>query len=106
MNLRFDHVLTFAHTKNIDDYVEKYRALGFVVSEETRPYKPGLRNRFILLGCEYLELVWVENEDEFAKGGREEFARMFNNLPALRQAARPFSIGLISPDVEELHQQW
>lgn len=106
MNLRFDHFLTFAHTKNIDDYVEKYPALGFVVGEETRPYKPGLRNRFILLGCEYLELVWVENEDEFAKGGLEEFARMFKDLPALHQAARPFGIGFISPDVEQLHQEW
>ncbi len=63
MNPQLDHVLTFANVKNIDDYVERYRALGFVVSDETRPYKPGLHNRFIQLGCEYLELVWVENED-------------------------------------------
>src|ERR1043165_6695580 len=106
MNLQFDHFLTFANTKNIDDYVEKYRALGFMVSDETRSYKPGLRNRFILLGCEYLELVWVENEDEFTKGGSEEFSRMYNDLPALRSAARPFSIGFNSPDVEVLHQEW
>jgi hypothetical protein len=77
-----------------------------VVSDETRQYKPGLRNRFILLGCEYLELVWVENENEFVKGGFEEFARMFNDLPTLRTAARPFSIGFNSDDVEALHQEW
>jgi Glyoxalase-like domain len=106
MNPRFDHFLTFANTENIDDYVDKYRALGFVVSDKTHRYKPGLRNRFVLLGCEYLELVWVENEDEFATGGSEEFSRMYNDLPTLRTAARPFSIGFNSPDVEALHQEW
>jgi hypothetical protein len=77
-----------------------------VVSEATHRYKPGLRNRFILLGCEYLELVWVENEDEFARAGTEEFARMFSDLPALREAARPFSIGFNTHNVEALHQEW
>lgn len=77
-----------------------------MVSDETRRYKPGLRNRFILLGCEYLELVWVENEDEFARRGTEEFARMYSDLPAFRKAARPFSIGFNTHDVEALHQEW
>jgi hypothetical protein len=106
MNPRFDHFLTFANTGNIDDFVEKYRALGFVVSNETRRYKPGLRNRFVSLGCEYLEIVWVENEDEFARGSPGEFGRMFNNLPELRSAARPFSIGFLSEEVEKLHREW
>lgn len=106
MNPHLDHVLTFANVSNIDDFVEHYRALGFVVSDETRPYKPGLRNRFIQLGCEYLELVWVEHEDQFANGGTEEFARMYTDLLTLRQAARPFSLGFISQNVEALHQQW
>jgi hypothetical protein len=103
---RLDHVLTFAQAPSIDAYVEQYRALGFVVSEETHRYQPGLRNRFIHLGCEYLELVWVEDEARFARGGAEEFARMFSDLPALRQAARPFSIGFVTEDVAALHQQW
>jgi hypothetical protein len=106
MNPQFDHFLTFVNTQNIDDYVEKYRVLGFTVSDKTHRYKPGLRNRFILLGCEYLELVWVENEVEFAAGGSEEFARMYKDLPGLRTTARPFSIGFNSPDVEALHQEW
>jgi hypothetical protein len=106
MNPQFDHFLTFVNTANIDEYIEQYRALGFVVSNETRPYKPGLRNRFVTLGCEYLELVWVENEEDFARGGTEEFARMFTDLPTLRQASRPFSVGFISYDVEALHQEW
>src|SRR3712207_3395685 len=86
MNPSIDHVLTFANVPNIDDFVERYRALGFVVSDETRPYQPGLRNRFVQFGCEYLELVWVEREDEFARGGTEEFARMFPDLPSLRRS--------------------
>jgi hypothetical protein len=106
LNLQLDHVLTFANVPNIDTYVEQYRALGFVVSDETRPYKPGLRNRFIQLGLEYLELVWVANEDAFARGDTDEFARMYPDLPTLRQAARPFSLGFITQDVAALHQQW
>ena len=31
---------------------------------------------------------------------------MYTDLPTLRQAARPFSIGFISDDVEALHQEW
>ncbi len=31
---------------------------------------------------------------------------MFSDLPALRQAARPFSIGFVTEDVAALHQQW
>jgi hypothetical protein len=105
-SVQFDHFLTFANVNNIDEYIDQYRALGFLVSEETQRYKPGLRNRFITLGCEYVELVWVENETEFTEGGSEQFARMFANLPALRQAARPFSIGMKSDSVENLHQAW
>ncbi len=106
MNPQLDHFLTFANTPDIDKYVEQYRKVGFVVSDETRRYQPGLRNRFIQLGCEYLELVGVENEDKFARGGTEEFARMFKDLPTLRMAAHPFGIGFLANDVEALHQEW
>lgn len=106
MSLQIDHFLTFANVHNIDNYVDRYRMLGFNVTKETRPYKPGLRNRFIQLGCEYLELVWVENEDEFNAGGNEDFARMFPDLAALRQAARPFSVAFVTDSVEALHHQW
>src|SRR5262245_51274537 len=100
---RLDHILTFANVPNIDDYVDRYRKLGFLVNEDTYHYRPGLRNRFIQFGCEYLELLWVENEAEFAAGGSEEFARMFPDLPILRQAARPFSVAFHTYSVEALH---
>ncbi len=103
---QLDHILTFADVHNIDNYIARYRMLGFQVTNETRPYKPGLRNRFIQLGCEYLELVWVEDEAAFNAGGHEEFARMYPDLLALRSAARPFSLAFKTENVEALHQQW
>lgn len=101
-----DHIITFANVSNIDDYVDQYRSRGFILSEATHRYKPGLRNRFVTLGCEYIELAWVEDEAVFAAGGTEEFARMFPDLPTLRLAARPFGIALKSASVEALHQAW
>jgi hypothetical protein len=101
-----DHIITFANVSNIDDYVGEYRSRGFIVNEATHRYKPGLRNRFITLGCEYIELAWVEDEAVLAAGGTEEFARMFPDLPSLRLAARPFGIALKSASVHALHQAW
>jgi hypothetical protein len=76
-----------ANVSNIDDYVDEYRSRGFILSEATHRYKPGLRDRFVTLGCEYIELAWEEDEAVFAASGTEEFARMFPDLPALRLAA-------------------
>lgn len=106
MPLHLDHILTFANVLNVDNYVERYRMLGFDVAKETRPYQPGLRNRFIQFGCEYLELVWVEDEAAFNAGGHAEFARMFPDLASLRQSARPFSVAFKTASVEALHHQW
>jgi hypothetical protein len=105
-DVHMDHFITFADVKNVDDHAETYAARGFLVTEETRRYQPGLRNRFVTLGLEYLELAWVENKAVFKAGGDEEFARMFPNLPALRTAARPFGIGFMSADVVALHREW
>lgn len=103
---RIDHILTFANVKDIDDYVGEYSSRGFIVNDATYRYKPGLRNRFITLGCEYIELVWVEDEEAFFADGTEEFAWMFPNLSALREISHPFSIGFQTPDVEALHAAW
>jgi hypothetical protein len=101
-----DHIITFANVSNIDEYVGEYRSRGFIVSEATHRYKPGLRNRFVALGSEYIEFAWVEDEAVFAAGGTQEFSRMFPDLPTLRLAARPFGIGFKSASVEALHQAW
>lgn len=105
-SIHMDHFITFADVDNIDAYVERYRGRGFLVTDETRRYQPGLRNRFMQLGMEYIEFAWVENEALFRAGGGEEFARMFPDLPALRHAARPFGIGFLSADVVALNREW
>jgi hypothetical protein len=103
---QIDHILTFANVSNIDEHVEDYRSRGFLISDATHRYQPGLRNRFITSGCEYVELAWVEEETVFAAGGNEEFARMFSDLPLLCLGARPFGIGFKSASVEALHRVW
>jgi hypothetical protein len=99
-----DHILTFANVTSIDEYVAEYRTRGFIVDDATYRYKPGLRNRFISLGCGYLELVWVKDEKAFTAGGTEAFGRMYPNLPNLRKVPHPFSIGFQTPSVEILHR--
>ncbi len=59
---------------------------------------PGLRNRFIGLCPEYLELVWVEDEDAFAAG--DEPVRAF------RRDRRPFGLGILAEDTAALHELW
>ena len=73
-------------------------AQGFTPDEQTVRHEPGLRNRFIFLGTEYIEFCWVEDENLFAKAGEEE--------KSLRSAARPFGIGLIAEDVQAVHDDW
>jgi hypothetical protein len=104
--VQIDHILTFSNVANIDEYIRRNQERGFVVSQDTFRYKPGLRNRFMSLGPEYIELVWVEDEPAFDARGTEEFARMFPNLPELRRAGRPFSIDFKTSDVETLHRNW
>lgn len=105
-NAQIDHIITFANVASIDTYIKEYQARGFIVHDDSPRYKPGLRNRFVSLGCEYIELVWVEDEAAFAVGGEVEFALTFPNLKALRSPARPFGIGLVTQDAEALHQNW
>jgi hypothetical protein len=61
-----DHVITYTRAKTIEQALDQYRAQGFDVASRTVRHDPGLRNGFIVLGGEYLELCWVEDEDAFA----------------------------------------
>jgi hypothetical protein len=101
--VRLDHVLTYAEAPSIDRHLDAYRAAGFQVAEQTARHGGGLRNGFVVLGPEYLELVWVEDEVRFAAGHPRmpEITR-----PELRAARRPFGIGMVSPDVSALHEAW
>jgi hypothetical protein len=98
-----DHVLTYTSAPSIDHHLEAYRRAGFNGAEQTARHGGGLRNGFIEFGPEYLELVWVEDEDQFARGHplMPELTRQ-----DLRASRRPFAIGLQTPDVRRMHDVW
>jgi hypothetical protein len=97
-NVRFDHFLTYVEAPNIDRYLEKYRTMGFLVSDRTLRFDPGLRNGYILFGSQYIEFLWVEDEEVFSKGEPDE--------AVMRRAHRPFGIGLVSDDIQATHDDW
>ncbi len=94
----FDHFLTYARTANVDEHVNSYAALGFQPDEKTVRHEPGLRNRFIFLGPEYIEFCWVEEEALFVQADEQDKTQ--------RRASRPFGIGLLAADIHALHDDW
>lgn len=97
-NIHFDHFITYTSAGNVDDYLKEYEAQGFIPDEQAVRHEPGLRNRFIFLGTEYIEFCWVEDESLFAKAEQEE--------KSFRAALRPFGIGMIAEDVQTVHDDW
>lgn len=96
--IRFEHFITYTSASSIDDYLDDYHRAGFHILEGTARHDPGLRNGFLGFGPEYVEFCWVEDEARFATADAE--------TKALREAARPFSIGMLTPDIHALHEQW
>lgn len=96
-NIRLDHFLTFTSAADIDDYIQEYAAQGFLPAESTVRHEPGMRNRFVFMGPEYIELCWVEDEAQFAADDRYK---------AFRAGLRPFGIGIVAEDVHALHEDW
>ncbi len=97
-SLRFDHFISYTSAADIDDCRKSYEAQGFAVSERTVRHEPGLRNGFVLLGPEYLEFAWVEDEALFDRADATE--------KMLRSTHRPFGIGIVADDVSALHAEW
>jgi hypothetical protein len=97
-NIRFDHFITYTSAEHIDDYVKEYAVQGFTPSETTVRHEPGLRNGFVFLGAEYIEFCWVEDEALFAAADAQD--------KALRAGRRPFGIGIVTDDVQALHEDW
>jgi hypothetical protein len=97
-NVRFDHFLTYVEAPSIDRYLEKYRTMGFLVSDRTLRFDPGLRNGYVLFGSQYIEFLWVEDEALFSEGEPDE--------AVMRRAHRPFGIGLVSDDIQATHDNW
>lgn len=94
----FDHFISYAGVVNIDDYVQEYAEAGFLPDDMTVRHDPGLRNGYIHFGPEYVEFCWVEDEDLFAKADAQD--KLF------RKALRPFGIGMITEDVQQIHDDW
>jgi hypothetical protein len=100
---RLDHFITATSVPSIDEYMEEYARAGFNVTGESARHEPGLRNRFVSFGPEYIEFVWVEDEAAFEAGQQ---TAIFPDLAGLRAGARPFGIGLATADVRALHASW
>ena len=100
---RLDHFLAYTDAPALDQCLQEYRGAGFHVAAQTARHRGGLRTGFVRFGWEYLELLWAEDEAQFAAGHPElpEITR-----PALRAARRPFGIGLVAPDVRALRAAW
>jgi hypothetical protein len=97
-NIRFDHFITYTSAADIDDYLKEYAAMGFVPLERTVRHEPGLRNGFVRFGPEYIEFCWVEDEALFEDADEEE--------KLLRAAPRPFGLGIVSDEVQAVHDDW
>ena len=97
-DIRLDHFITYTSAPDIDDYLNEYAAQGFVPHEETVRHHPGLRNGFVFIGPEYLEFCWVEDEALFSEADEED--------KILRDALRPFGLGMVSDDVQAVHEDW
>lgn len=96
--MRMEHFITYTSAPSIDAHLDAYRQAGFHVLDHTVRHDPGLRNGFLGFGPEYVEFCWVEDEDQFASVGPEE--------RVLRAASRPYSIGIVAPDANALHDDW
>lgn len=101
--IRFDHFITFACADNIDSYMERYKAAGFMVREQTVKHDPGLRNAFVSFGPEYIEFCWVEDMEQFEQGAE---TASFPRIQELQAACTPFAIGLEAEDLSALHDEW
>ncbi|MCK4308289.1 VOC family protein [candidate division WOR-3 bacterium] len=97
--IMFDHFISYTNANNIDDYLEEYKKAGFLPSDKTTKHHPGLRNGFLHIGLGYVEFCWVEDEKLFAKNCWESDI-------AFRDALRPFGIGMITDDIQTLHDEW
>lgn len=96
--LRLDHVLTFTSVTTVEEQRDRYGAAGFVVSDHIAEWSPGLRNGFVNLWPEYLELLCVDDEDAFAAAP--------DDLRRARDAVRPYGLGFYCDDTAGLHAAW
>ncbi|MGZ3457728.1 MAG: hypothetical protein ACXU86_04400, partial [Archangium sp.] len=61
MKIQLDHLMTYTNAPSLEEVLEGYRRAGFIPWDSTNRHEPGLRNGFIPIGPEYLEICWVED---------------------------------------------
>lgn len=96
--LRLDHVLTFTSASPVEEALDRYRQAGFVPSPHIAEWSPGLRNGFVNLWPEYLELLCVHDDDAFRTAPAP--------LRRARDAHRPYGLGFYSDDTARLRDDW
>lgn len=106
LSLRLDHILTFTDTDAVDAQLATYRRAGFLPHDHTARWNPGLRNGFVRFWPEYLEFLWVEDEDAFAVGGARYHTLGGPDCHTVRRAGRPYGVGFYADDVATLHKSW
>ncbi len=100
-NLKLDHVIISTNAANIDICLDEYRKAGYLPSEYTTRFDPGLRNGFIYFGPEYVEFVSVEDEDQFNQAAAADPL-----MGKLRAAPRPFRISFVVDDIQTVYDDW
>jgi hypothetical protein len=98
MKVQLDHLMTYTNAPSLEEVLEGYRRAGFSVGDSTRRHEPGLRNGFVSIGPEYLEICWVEDEETFRRGdphGHE-----------LIEDPRVCGIGFTCGDLRALREAW
>jgi hypothetical protein len=96
--IRLDHFITYTSAASIDEYLQEYQRAGFRMLERTTRHDPGLRNGFLGFLPEYVEYCWVEDEAKFAASDESE--------KPLRDAVRPYGIGIVTTDIRAVHDEW
>lgn len=100
--LHIDHFSTFPDTDNLDKYLKKYyEELGFVIATSSVKQHPGLFGKFVLFTGEYLEFNIIEDKNEFFESKKRN-----ENLIEIYKEHRPYNIGYITQDIEEIYEHW
>jgi hypothetical protein len=97
--LHFDHFLSYTNADNIDDYLKLYETYGFIPNEKTVKHSEGRRNGFISMGTEYIEFLWVEDEELFEREATEG-AQAVRNTPCM------IAIGILGKNLEKSRESW
>jgi hypothetical protein len=100
--LHMDHFSTFPDTDNLDTYLkENYEDLGFIISDKEIKQNPGINSRFVLLTGEYFEFNIVKDREAF-----KEAKKPFKELVEVEKEHRPYAIGYVAEDIEEMYEHW